>query len=221
MSSPNSRAASPPRPGRADRPGVPVRFWLTGLLLLVAAGCTFGPRPPGRIPDPPATTSPAEAFRRFSEALRAENYEAMFALLSRDTQARYELWEFDDMFKKTRFGKLFRHLMLNWRVRDYRVEPDLVQAIVTLEHPTAPGYAKAFGMSLEGGDWKVRLTIAQALDMPEFDERFLFPERFMPPEFGEDDRAGEGPPPAPRPRASPGDADHAPSARIERRPDRR
>lgn len=167
---------------RAPEAALPTRLALALVLgaALATHGCTPGPRPTDKLPDPPATSTPAEAFRRFSESLRAEEYPAMFALLSSDTQERYELWEFEDMFKKTRFGKLFRHLMLDWKVREYDIQPDRTSALVTLEHPTRKEYAKTFGMVLENGDWKVRLTIAQALDMPEYDERFLFPDRFVP-----------------------------------------
>lgn len=149
----------------------------TLLLVCLCAGCVNHPTPrPGQ--DPPAAASPAEAFRKFSDALRTDDLEAVYALLSRDTQRRYELWEFKYMFDKTRFGRLFRYLMLEWKVQGYEVQADQRTAIVTLVHPREAQFRKRFQMVLEGVQWRVRLTLAQALDMPEFDERVLFPEAF-------------------------------------------
>ncbi len=172
-------------PVRRGRPlGAWTRRAVAVVLGLLLGGCVGPPSKPPRIPDPPATSTPAEAFRRFSEALGKDDLAVFYSLLSRDTQYRYELWEFETMFRKTRFGKLLRHLMLEWKVQGYEVQEERVTAKVTLVHPVAPGFSKSFDMVLEGTDWRVRLSIAQALDMPEFDERFLYPEMFMVPEDG-------------------------------------
>lgn len=212
--------------------------FLLAACVMILPGC-INTSDPERIKEPPATKSPKAAFEFFTEALRKSDLEQFYGLLSRDTRFRYGLWEFQFMFNKTRFGKLFRHLMLEWKVDKYEIQPDQTTAVVTLRHPTDKTASKRFEMVLEKMDWKVRLTLAQALDMPEFDERFLFPEAFMAPEgltegetqIGYGDRTGGAAPEegdagvgAEKDSASGGGgrgAGDRPGERRQRRPDRR
>jgi hypothetical protein len=86
--------------------------------------------------------------------------------------------EFPRPEKKPRFGSLIRHLFIAWTISDVAYSADGKRAVVTFQHDLFPQYEKRFDMALEGDEWKIRITLAGCLEMPEWDERILFPETF-------------------------------------------
>ncbi|MBI3272540.1 MAG: hypothetical protein HYZ53_26355 [Planctomycetes bacterium] len=142
---------------------------------LVAAGCIPSA---GRAPVGLAKIPPREVWEKYGDFLRKNDFAKSYHLLSADSKKRYPYFDYYLMFTQTRFGSLIRHLFVAWTISNVTYSADGKRAIVTFQHDIFPQYEKRFDMLLEGDEWKIRITLSGCLDMPEWDERILFPESF-------------------------------------------
>lgn len=165
------------------------RLVLAVAAAVLLAGCTAG-NPPVNITD----KTPREVWDQYAQFLRKNDFAKSYHLLSSDSKKRYPYMDYYLMFTQTRFGALIRHLFVAWNISKVTYSPDGKRAIVTFQHELFPEFEKKFDMALEGGSWRIRITLAGCLCMPEWDEMILFPETFgvelEPPKKG-DKRGGE------------------------------
>ncbi|MBI5365787.1 MAG: hypothetical protein HZA54_02020 [Planctomycetes bacterium] len=145
-------------------------------LLSFLPGCLIGG--PGKDPGGMAKVPPKEVWARYGELLRNNDYAKSYHLLSSDSKIRYPYMDYYLMYTQTRFGALIRHLFVAWTITDVSYSADGKRAIVIFTHDIFSEYKKRFDMALEKEEWKIRITLSGCLDMPEWDERILFPETF-------------------------------------------
>jgi hypothetical protein len=127
---------------------------------------------------PPQSTDAQKIYSMFSDTINKKDYDTAYQLLSKDTRKRYSGFEFMYMFSKTLFGKLLRNMVLNWKQEFLTFNEKHSRTKIVIHHPTQTRYKKNIELVREGNEWKVRFTIAELMDMPESDERYLFPESF-------------------------------------------
>lgn len=150
-------------------------FLLCSILVFLLTGATC----PRQLPDPPSSDkTPAKTLAVFREALDNHKYTTAFNCLSQNSQNRYPKEQFEMMLQWTIFGILLRNLLIKWDVVGTKYDSqDKYKAMVTLRHNKRPEYQKDFIFVYEEEEWRIDITIARLLGMPQEDEDSLFSPR--------------------------------------------
>lgn len=134
-------------------------------LLLTGATC------PHKDNQPPDRGTPAQTMDTFRQALEDYKYTTAYECLSKNTRRRYPKDQFQMMLEWTIFGILLRNMLIKWDVTDTQYDSlDKNKAIVILSHGKYPEYQKDFIFVYERKGWRIDITMARLLGVPQEDE---------------------------------------------------
>lgn len=124
------------------------------------------------------------------QALENDDYSTAYYCLSKNTRERYSFFNFKVMLEYTIFGILVKNMLINWDVKsvkyynetiasnDPNKKPKVIEkARMILQHWKYPEYQKEFILVYEDEGWRIDLTMAHVLGVPQEDEDNLFPVR--------------------------------------------
>jgi hypothetical protein len=128
--------------------------------------------------------TPKKTFSVMRLALEKDDYSTAYFSLSKSTRQRYQYSHFKMMLEWTIFGILTKSILINWNIKSINYftetlrasdkEIKIEKAKVLLQHWKYPEYQKEFICVYEDG-WRIELTMAGLLGMPQEDEDNLFP----------------------------------------------
>ncbi len=158
-----------------------IRRWLITLLLLVVVACTQTPDTPGtatveptstlRLVTPQVTSAPnvQAAARAFLEAWKAEDYAAMYSMLTSPSQDAISLEEFTRHYESIAIEATLSGL--DYEVLQSLTEPDFGQVSYrVILHSTLVGDIigeTSMNLSMEHGEWRVQW--ADTLVLPQLE----------------------------------------------------
>lgn len=156
---------------------------LLKVILFLGVLCIFLPGascPPRDIPVKRET--PEKTLLVLREALVKEDYSTAYYSLCKSSRQRYSYGNFKLVLEWTIFGVLIKSMLINWNIKSVKYynesnkTPKIVEkAKVLLQHWKYPDYQKEFVFINEDDGWRMELTLAGFLGMPQEDE-----DRFSP-----------------------------------------
>jgi len=169
------------------------------LLAAVAAAVLTGATCPPHNLDI-ARESPEKSLQVMRQALEKSDYDTAYFSLSDSTRHRYAFSHFKLMMEYTIFGILVKSMLINWNVKSVKYftenikAPDgksadspanrgiappkqVDKARVMLQHWKHTEYQKEFIFVYQDNGWRLDLTMAHVIGMPQEDEDTLFPVR--------------------------------------------